>query len=119
MGNLMNIPEIRFPEFKYNWDHKELNDFLTLSLNPISKPKENYLSIGITGASSVCPRDPRVGRYKAKNHSWRCSVFLLPLPFKEQVQNYLLMAFRLGITGASSVSPRDPRVGRYKAKNHS
>ena len=48
MEKLQNkTPLVRFPEFKDNWEHKKLDNFLTLSLNPISKPKDKYLSIGI------------------------------------------------------------------------
>ena len=47
VNSQLNIPQIRFPEFKDVWREKKLGDFLTLSLNPVPKPKDNYLSIGI------------------------------------------------------------------------
>lgn len=43
----MNIPKLRFPEFKGEWKVYKIGDVFDLKQRPIEKPKENYKSIGI------------------------------------------------------------------------
>ena len=40
-------PNIRFPEFKDDWEHKAIGELFALHPRPISKPTVNYKSIGI------------------------------------------------------------------------
>jgi type I restriction enzyme, S subunit len=63
MGNLMNIPEIRFPEFKDDWEHKELNELLSESKKKnadLKYSKEEVLSV--SGELGIVNQIKHLGR---------------------------------------------------------
>ena len=63
MGNLMNIPEIRFPEFKDDWEHKELNELLSESKKKntdLKYSKEEVLSV--SGELGIVNQIEHLGR---------------------------------------------------------
>jgi restriction endonuclease S subunit len=63
MGNLMNIPEIRFPEFKDDWEHKELNELLSESKkknDDLRYSKEEVLSV--SGELGIVNQIEHLGR---------------------------------------------------------
>ena len=63
MGNLINIPEIRFPEFKGDWVHKELNELLSESKkknSDLKYGKEEVLSV--SGEFGIVNQIEHLGR---------------------------------------------------------
>jgi type I restriction enzyme S subunit len=63
MGNLMNIPEIRFPEFKDDWEHKELNELLSESKKKnadLKYSREEVLSV--SGELGIVNQIEHLGR---------------------------------------------------------
>lgn len=47
MDKQTKIPQVRFPEFKEDWEIKRFDEFLIHTPRPKPKPKNNYLSIGL------------------------------------------------------------------------
>ena len=43
----MNVPKLRFPEFKEEWEEKHFSNFLTPKFRDVPKPNQNYLAIGV------------------------------------------------------------------------
>jgi type I restriction enzyme, S subunit len=44
---IQNVPTLRFPEFKAEWNETSLDNFLILTLREVNKPDKPYLAIGI------------------------------------------------------------------------